>query len=168
MVSPVALVAFVAVERRVAHPLLPLAYFRQRNFTFAIATQCFTNFAYMGGFVITPLFLQDGVRLRRAPRSATLMIARPLAFAITGPLAGLRRGAGRGAHARPWPARWPSSLSMVRAVDGRARVVATSSIIGALALSGIGLGVLVTGAWPPASPTPSTSATSAWPAPSSR
>ena len=36
-----------------------LAYLRQRNFTFAIATQCFTNFAYMGGFVITPVFLQS-------------------------------------------------------------------------------------------------------------
>ena len=56
------------VERRVEHPLLPLAYLRRRNFSFAIATQFFTNFAYMGGFVITPLFLRVGVRLPRDAR----------------------------------------------------------------------------------------------------
>ena len=34
-------------------------YVRRRNFSFAIATQFFTNFAYMGGFIITPLFLES-------------------------------------------------------------------------------------------------------------
>src|SRR5262249_5027955 len=55
----VMMTSFFAIERRVAHPLLPLAYLRQRNFTFPIATQFFTNFAYMGGFILTPLFLQN-------------------------------------------------------------------------------------------------------------
>ena len=50
------------VERRVDQPLLRLAYLRRRNFAFAIATQFFTNFAYMGGFIIPPMFL-EGVRL---------------------------------------------------------------------------------------------------------
>src|SRR3546814_351936 len=49
VVAPLALAAFVGIERRTDHPLLPLAYVRERNFTFAIATQGLINFAYMGG-----------------------------------------------------------------------------------------------------------------------
>jgi hypothetical protein len=52
-------IGFLAIERRSDHPLLPLGYLRRRNFTFPIATQFFTNFAYMGGFIVTPLFLQN-------------------------------------------------------------------------------------------------------------
>ena len=78
---------FALIEQRVEHPLLPLAYVRRRNFSFAIATQCFTNFAYMGGFVITPIFLESVFGYPET-RVGGLMIARPLAFAIAGPLAG--------------------------------------------------------------------------------
>ena len=156
----------LVIERRVAHPLLPLAYLRRRNFSFAIATQCFTNFAYMGGFVITPLFLESVFGYPET-RVGGLMIARPLAFAIAGPLAGyvaVRVG------------------ERTSAVVGAAFVVA--SMVGAVApvapgssdLVIIGVAravrrrprVLVARRWPPASPTRSTSATSAWPAPSSR
>ena len=87
VLAPLAFVAFVVVERRVEHPLLPLAYLRRRNFSFAIATQFFTNFAYMGGFVITPIFLESVFGYPET-RVGGLMIARPLAFAIAGPLAG--------------------------------------------------------------------------------
>jgi EmrB/QacA subfamily drug resistance transporter len=79
--------AFIAIEKRVAHPLLPLAYLRRRNFTFPIATQFFTNFAYMGGFILTPLFLQNEFHFNETHTGA-LLIARPLSFAIAGPLAG--------------------------------------------------------------------------------
>src|SRR3546814_6951922 len=37
VVAPLALAAFVGIERRTDHPLLPLAYVRERTFTFAIA-----------------------------------------------------------------------------------------------------------------------------------
>src|SRR5690606_21973198 len=59
VLAPVALVFFGVVERRVDHPLLPLAYLKRRNFTFPVATQGLINFAYMGGFVITPVFLEE-------------------------------------------------------------------------------------------------------------
>ena len=87
VLAPLAITAFVLLERTVPHPLLPLAYVRRRNFSFAIATQCFTNFAYMGGFIITPIFL-GSVFGHPETRVGGLMIARPLAFAIAGPLAG--------------------------------------------------------------------------------
>jgi MFS family permease len=86
VLAPIAVVVFVLIERRVAHPLLPLAYVRRRNFSFAIATQTFTNFAYMGGFVITPIFLESVFDYPET-RVGGLMIARPLAFAIAGPIA---------------------------------------------------------------------------------
>ena len=132
-----ALVVFVLVERRVAHPLLPLAYLRRRNFSFAIATQCFTNFAYMGGFVITPLFLESVFGYPET-RVGALMIARPLAFAVTGPLAGyvaIRVGERASAVA--------GALFVVASMVALSTVAPGSTdlvIIGALALSGVGLG----------------------------
>ena len=137
LVAPVALVVFVLVERRVAHPLLPLAYLRRRNFSFAIATQCFTNFAYMGGFVITPLFLESVFGYPET-RVGALMIARPLAFAVTGPLAGyvaIRVGERASAVA--------GALFVVASMVALSTVAPGSTdlvIIGALALSGVGLG----------------------------
>ena len=135
--APIAVVAFLVIERRVPSPLLPLAYLRRRNFTFAIATQCCTNFAYMGGFVITPLFL-GSVFDYPETRVGGLMIARPLAFAIAGPLAGyaaVRVGERTSAVT--------GAVFVVASMVALSSVAPGSSdlvIIGALALSGIGLG----------------------------
>jgi EmrB/QacA subfamily drug resistance transporter len=137
VLTPVALVAFVVIERRVAHPLLPLAYLRQRNFSFAIATQGLTNFAYMGGFVITPIFLESVFDYPET-RVGGLMIARPLAFAVSGPLAGyvaIRVGERTAAVT--------GSAFVVASMVALSTVAPGSSdlvIVGALALSGIGLG----------------------------
>ena len=85
--APVAIAAFVVIERRSSHPLLPLAYVSHRNFSFPVLSQAFMNFAYMGGFVITPLFLEGEFGYTES-KVGTLMIARPLTFAIASPLAG--------------------------------------------------------------------------------
>jgi MFS family permease len=50
--------AFIAIERRVEAPLLPLSLFRVRNFSATLATNATTSGAYMGAFVIAPLFLE--------------------------------------------------------------------------------------------------------------
>ena len=137
VVAPVAFVLFIVVEQRVANPLLPLAYVRRRNFSFSIVTQFFTNFAYMGGFVITPIFLESVFGYPET-RVGGLMIARPLAFAITGPLAGyltIRVGERTSAVA--------GALFVVASMVALSTVAPGSSdlvIIGALALSGVGLG----------------------------
>jgi EmrB/QacA subfamily drug resistance transporter len=137
VIAPVAVAAFALIERRTDHPLLPLAYVRRRNFSFAIITQCFANFAYMGGFVITPLFLESVFGYPES-RVGGLMIARPLAFAITGPLAGyvaIRIGERTSAVV--------GSAFVVASMVALSSVAPGSSdliIIGALALSGIGLG----------------------------
>ncbi len=136
-IAPGALVSFAWVEQRVENPLLPLAYLRERNFTFAIATQCFTNFAYMGGFVITPIFLESVFGYPET-RVGGLMIARPLAFAIAGPVAGyvaVRIGERTSAVV--------GSAFVVASMVALSTVAPGSSdlvILGALALSGVGLG----------------------------
>jgi len=137
VIAPIAIVAFVAIERRVTNPLLPLAYVRRANFSFAIATQGFTNFAYMGGFVITPIFLESVFGYPET-RVGGLMIARPLAFAIAGPLAGyVAVRVGERTSAIVGSAFVVASmLALSTVAPGTSDLV----IIGALALSGIGLG----------------------------
>lgn len=58
-VGILSLLLFVAIEKRVKDPLLPLAFFRARNFSATLVTNAMTSSAYMGAFVIAPLYLQN-------------------------------------------------------------------------------------------------------------
>jgi EmrB/QacA subfamily drug resistance transporter len=80
-------VAFVAVERRVAQPMLKLAYFRRRNFTGPLIAQPLAQFAYMGGFLISPLFL-DEVFGYSVAAVALVLLARPGTYSIASPIGG--------------------------------------------------------------------------------
>jgi EmrB/QacA subfamily drug resistance transporter len=81
------LVAFVAVERRVAYPLLPLEFFRRRNFTASMLGSLFSGAAYMGGFVLAPLLLQS-VFAYSVSATSLIMLLRPASFSITSPVGG--------------------------------------------------------------------------------
>ena len=83
----VGLVAFVRVERRVAAPLLPLEYFRRRNFTAGMLANAFMGAAYMGAFVIEPIVL---LRIFDYSITATagIMLLRTLTLTISSPLGG--------------------------------------------------------------------------------
>jgi EmrB/QacA subfamily drug resistance transporter len=86
---PVLCVLFVFQERRAPAPLIPLAYFRERNFALPMLIQFFTNVAYMGsGFVLAPLFLIT-VLGYGPTKAAYLITARPLFFGLAGPVVGL-------------------------------------------------------------------------------
>lgn len=80
-VGVLALVAFVAIERRVRDPLLPLAFFRARNFSATLLTNATTSAGYMGTFVIAPIFLfslgftATGASALILMRTATLTVA---------------------------------------------------------------------------------------------
>src|SRR5207253_1423178 len=87
LLSPALLVAFVVVERRSSAPLLPLDWFRRRNFAFPIGVQFFSNFSYMGSFILTPLYLKLGFHYGET-KIGLLSIARPLTFSLTSPVAG--------------------------------------------------------------------------------
>lgn len=86
-VALIGLVAFVRCERRVSDPLLPLEFFRRRNFTTALVAQALAQFSYMGGFIITPLLVQDRFGYAAAG-TALLMLCRPLSFSLSSPVAG--------------------------------------------------------------------------------
>ena len=89
VVAVVSLVAFVFVEQRAAAPLIVLGWFRTGNFAFPVASQMLTNFAYMGGFILIPQVLGDRGLGLAASTIGLLVIARPLAFSITAPLAAM-------------------------------------------------------------------------------
>jgi MFS family permease len=89
LASLLSLVLFVRIEQRAAAPLVVLSWFRTRNFAWPVSSQMFTNFAYMGGFFLIPQVLGSrGLGLGEAT-TGYLVIARPLAFSLTAPLAAL-------------------------------------------------------------------------------
>ncbi len=84
---PFALYAFVRAERRAVHPLVPLSFFSRRNFVFPMIGGVFMQFAYMGGFIITPLLLLQ-VFGYTATAVSFLTMLRPLAFSLSSPVGG--------------------------------------------------------------------------------
>ncbi|GIU85082.1 MAG: MFS transporter [Acidimicrobiales bacterium] len=79
--------AFLLWELRAPQPLFPLRYLRRKRVVAPVVAQFFTNFAYMGGFMVTP-FLLARVFGYGETRTGLIMVARPLTFAVSGPLAG--------------------------------------------------------------------------------
>jgi EmrB/QacA subfamily drug resistance transporter len=135
--APAGLAAFAAVERRSPSPMVPLDYLRRRNVVVPMAAGALTQFAYMGGFILTPLLLQDVLGYGET-RTGLLAIARPLTFAVAGPLAGwlaVRIGERISAVAGAVVV----AASMV-ALAGVAPGSGDLAVVVALALSGLGLG----------------------------
>ncbi len=76
-----------AGRARAVDPLLPLEWLRRRNFALPCAANLCANFAYLGGFFLTPLLLERGFGYS-VSHAGYLQIARPLTFAIAAPVAG--------------------------------------------------------------------------------
>lgn len=136
--SPLALAAFVRVERRAASPLLPLRYLRVPGFSYAIITQASLNGAYMGSFILTPLLLQNVLGFTET-RTGLVSIARPLAFSLAGPMAGYVSG-----RLGPRWAATAGAISVTCAMGWMATLGESSGVIvimGALALAGVGMGI---------------------------
>jgi len=85
--SVIALAVFGLVERRRTSPIFPLEWLSRRNFTLPCVAGFAMNFAYMGGFFLTPLFLERGLHYSIGS-AGLLQIARPLLFALSAPAAG--------------------------------------------------------------------------------
>jgi len=83
----IGLALFVRVERRAVAPLLPLAFFRRRNFTAPLVSNAFMGAAYMGAFVLAPLVLIElfGFSISAA---AAVMLLRTLSLTIASPIGG--------------------------------------------------------------------------------
>jgi EmrB/QacA subfamily drug resistance transporter len=84
LIGTLGISAFIAVERQVRDPLLPLEFFRSRNFGATLVTNAFTSAGYMGAFIIAPIFLYDmgysatSVSFIVLTRTATLMLTSPV------------------------------------------------------------------------------------------
>ncbi len=87
VVGVAGLVGFVVVESLVAFPLLPLEFFRRRNFTASLLSSLFGGAAYMGGFILAPLLLQS-VFAYSVSTTSLIMLLRPAAFAGSSPVGG--------------------------------------------------------------------------------
>ena len=142
-VAVAAAVAFVAVERRVRDPLLPLGYFRNPSYATANVVAFAMNFALYAVFVFTALYLQL-VAGFTTWRIAVLFIPLAAALAVASVLFGHPT-----THERP---RWPLVAGSVVAAGGMLLVdhlltphVSLAPLAGALLLVGVGFGaVLVT------------------------
>lgn len=82
-----ALYAFVRVERHVAAPMLNIDYFHQRSFSMPLLSGAALQFAYMGGFVVTPALLETRYGWTIGA-IALLMMPRPGAFSLASPFGG--------------------------------------------------------------------------------
>lgn len=139
VLAPVLLAWFVRVENRIEHPLLPMRYFRQRNFSFPFATLFFANFTYMGGFILTPLLLSD-VLDYSTTKTGLVSIVRPAAYSIAGPIAGYL--------AVKWGERTigvSGSLFLAASTLGLAAIGTSTGLWWielSLALSGVGMGAV--------------------------
>jgi MFS family permease len=87
VVGIVGLLAFVVVERRAAAPLLPLQFFRLRNFSAPIVSNAFNGGAYMGAFVIAPLVFLQIFQLS-ITQTAAIMLTRTATLTLSSPVGG--------------------------------------------------------------------------------
>ena len=137
LLVPVGFLSFLARERRAEHPLIPLHWFARRSFSVPVGVSFFMQFGYMGGFILTPLLLEQ-VRDLPADVVALIMVPRPLTFAIAGPLAGFMVGK---VSARSTIIAGSASLSLSMVVFALvAEDPTTAVVVLALTLSGIGVG----------------------------
>ncbi len=79
--------AFVFVERAATTPLIPLELVRRRNFGASVTSQALSNFGYMGGYIVTPILVQEIFGFS-VGQTSFAMAVRPLTFSITAPIAG--------------------------------------------------------------------------------
>jgi MFS family permease len=81
VLGPLMFVAFVLVERSRDDPLLPLAFFADRNFTAALLTNAVVQVSYLGGFAIAPFMVNR--LLGYGTKETSLVIAvRPVMFSV--------------------------------------------------------------------------------------
>jgi MFS family permease len=83
----VMVVGFIRIERRSPAPMLKLEYFRRRNFTLPMVSAAMVQFAYMGGFVVTPALLGTLYGLG-VGAIALMMVPRPGVFSLASPIGG--------------------------------------------------------------------------------
>jgi MFS family permease len=138
VVAVVLAVVFVRQQLTFATPLMPTKYWRRRNFTFPMGTKAASSFAYFGGFFLFPLLMEQ-VYGYSVSQVGFISVARPLIFAISAPIAGYMtvRTGERNATIFGAGSLLVSMILFATLTESAGLVI----ILGALALSGLGMGV---------------------------
>jgi MFS family permease len=133
-----AMIGFVVRIHRAERPLIPPHYFTKRNFVLPMVVRACANFAYFGGFFLSPILMELGYGYSEG-RVGAVAIARPIVFSISSPIAGyvaMRVGEKVSAVA---------GMIFLACSLGTFALLQPSSgtwvVIVALALSGLGMGV---------------------------
>ncbi len=138
VLAPIGLAWFYRVERDAAAPLLPLHYFRRRNFTASQLCGLFMGGAYMGGFVLSPLLTRFVLGYTLA-QTALIMVLRPLTFSLSSPI-GARLAMRVGERANAIVGTVMMTLAMVSFAFS-ALQASLAFMIAGLVLQGVGNGV---------------------------
>ena len=137
--AAVAAAAFVAVERRAAAPMLPLALFRRSRFTVANAVAGTMNLGTLGCLFVLTLFLQ--IIQRRPPLAAGLAVIPLFApVAALAPLSG--RLTGRFGPRRPMVAGLLVAAGGLALLSGVGPDTSYAALLPVFLLWGGGLGLL--------------------------
>lgn len=132
-------VVFVFHERRAPRPLIPLHYFRIRNFVFPLGARSLANFSYMGGFFLFPI-LVERIYGYSETKAGLISTARPLMFSLVAPIAGYAAiKVGERVSVVTGALILTSSMVVFTQLGAEPSVAA---ILLALTLSGIGIGIL--------------------------
>jgi len=135
--TPILLSLFARIERRSPHPLIPLEFMTRRNFVLPLLIGFSLQFAYMGGFIISPLIMLGVFGLGQAATSMWT-VARPITFSASSPVGG-HLGSRYGERAMVITGSWLILAAMLAFTLG----AATESmilILAGLVFAGMGMG----------------------------
>lgn len=86
-IAPLALWAFVKIERRTEDPLLPLELVRRRAFVSPVVADAMVQIPSIGAFFIAPLVLHDTFG-KSVVETAYLLVPMPLGMSVLAPIGG--------------------------------------------------------------------------------
>ena len=139
--SILGVLVFINVERRTPQPMLQLRYFRRRNFTMPMISSAMVQFAYMGGFVVTPALLGN-IYGYSVSAIAIILAPRPGAFSLASPVGGyLASALGERRPIMAGAVCMVASMATFAVASGMSGTVGLVAIIVGLALSGISAGI---------------------------
>jgi MFS family permease len=139
--SVAGLAGFINVERRTAQPMLQLRYFGRRNFTMPMISSAMVQFAYMGGFVVTPALL-GSIYGYSVSAIALILAPRPGAFSLASPVGGyLATALGERRPIVLGSLFMVASMATFAIASQMTGSTGLSLIIGGLVLSGVSAGI---------------------------
>jgi MFS family permease len=138
LLTPALLTLFAAIERRSPHPLLPLEFLTRRNFVLPMFIGFSLQFAYMGGFIISPLIMMSVFGLGQVPISMWTIL-RPVSLSATSPIGG-SLGARYGERTMICAGSVLVLAAMLAFALGAAAETMTAIVAG-LVLAGMGMGL---------------------------